>query len=398
MSVRARAVLGAATTLLVAACAGKQFLEPAAFDDVALRARAQSVVEDGIRASATIPSREEALAIFGVDLLERGVQPVWLEIRNDTDRALYFLRTGLDPEYFSPRETAFALSESMSDEGRRGLIEHIEALDFRDPIEPRSAASGFVLTNKDRESKFVGIDLVSPGWSAHLSLVVPNPDRTISEDRVAQINARVASSKAIPAQDQSELRELLENLPCCTTDENGVQGEPLNVIIVGNVEATGSALIRRGFRYQPADPLYAFGRPQDLSIRKGATWVAAQPHVLRVWLTDIRYKGKLVWIGQISMPLGGRFADDDAPARIDPDVDASRNDFLQDGLYSQLLSEIGFVKGGGFVSRTRPRVTPGGSTYHTDGLRAVLFYVEDPVSLNEIELIGWERLLDHLEP
>ena len=91
-------------------------------------------------------------------------------------------------------------------------------------------------------------------------------------------------------------------------------------------------------------------------------------------------------------------ADDDAPARIDPDVDASRNDFLQDGLYSQLVSEVGFVKGAGFVPRTSPRATPGGSTYHTDGLRAVLFYVEKPLSLNEIEFIGWERLLDHLQP
>jgi len=53
------------------------------------------------------------------------------------------------------------------------------------------------------------------------------------------------------------------------------------------------------------------------------------------------------------------------------------------------------VKGVGSVAIERPRTTPGGSTYHTDGLRVVVIYAEDPLSLTEIEFIGWERLLDH---
>ena len=119
--------------------------------------------------------------------------------------------------------------------------------------------------------------------------------------------------------------------------------------------------------------------------------------MLRVWLTDIRFEGKLVWIGQIGTPRGGRFAaaaNDDSLRDIDPDVDEARNDLVQDAIYSQLVIEIGLVKGVGSVASASPRTTPGGSSYHTDGLRAVLIYDNNPVSLTEIEFMSWERLTD----
>lgn len=396
-----RLALLAGVVLVLEACAGGPFVRPAAFDEAALRARAESITEDDITASAAIPSREETLAIFGADLLEKGIQPVWIEIVNDTDRLLYFLKTGVDPEYFSPREVAFALSGSMSEEARRELVEHVEELDFRDPIEPRSTVSGFVLTYRDRESKFVGIDLLGRGWAAHLVLVVSDPDGTPSEDRIRRILSMAAASTPVEAETQAELRALLEGLPCCTSDEEGVHGAPLNLVLIGDIAEIGPALVRRGFRYHEAPPLYAFGRPQDVSMAKRDTWVAAQPHLLRAWLTDIRYEGSLVWVAQISMPLGGRFAvggDEDGPGKIDPDVDAARNDFVQDGLYSQLVTDAAFVKGVGPASRERPRATPGGLAYHTDGLRAVLFYDDVPVSLTEIEFLNWERLAGHQRP
>lgn len=394
-----RVVFFVSTTALAAGCATGSYVEPGRFDDASMRERAESVAEEGIRVSATIPSNDESRLIFGVDLAEKQIQPVWIEIENETNRLLYFLRTGMDPDYFAPREVAFALSESMTEEAKRTLVERIEKLDLRDPIKPHSTMSGFVFTNKDRESKFLSVDLLSEGWSTHITLVVANPHRTLSEERIDKIYAMIAEATPVRAEDASQLRELLEKLPCCVSDEKGIQGEPLNVVIVGIVKATGPPLVRRGFDYAPASPMYVFGRPQDLSLKKGTkAWVPAQPHVLRVWLTDIRYRGRIVWVGQISMPLGGRFADsttDDETSRIDPDVDAARNDFLQDAFYSQRLTEVGFVKGVGAASAENPRATHNGSTYHTDGLRVVIFYGTEPVSMTEIEFIGWERLIDH---
>lgn len=391
-------VLIVCLVMFTGGCATTTFVRPAIVDPGALRERAETAVEDDIRVSAAIPSREESMAIFGIDLSEKKIQPMWLEIENNSDRLVYFLRTGLDPEYFSPREVAFAFFESMSDDDRKRFVQHIESLDFRDPIGPHASVSGFIFTNEDRESKFVSVDLLSPGWSSHLTLLVPNPERLLTEDHIAKIQAMIAEAKPLHVEDESQLRSLLEKLPCCTASESGVQGEPLNVVLIGGLDATGPAFARRHFRYTPVSPLYVFGRPQDISAEKVGGWVATQPHVLRVWLTKIRFQGKLVWIGQISMPKGGRFAgatSDESLPVIDPDVDEARNDLVQDAIYSQLVTEIGFVKGVGPVARSSPRTTPGGSTYHTDGLRAVLIFDRVPVSLTEIELMGWERLTDH---
>jgi len=80
---------------------------------------------------------------------------------------------------------------------------------------------------------------------------------------------------------------------------------------------------------------------------------------------------------------------------IDSFVDEARNDLIQDVIYSQCLVKMGFVKGVGRVIASIPQKLPSGATYHTDGLRAVLMFEQRPVSLSEIEFLGWERLVDH---
>ena len=80
---------------------------------------------------------------------------------------------------------------------------------------------------------------------------------------------------------------------------------------------------------------------------------------------------------------------------IEPDVDESRNDLIQDTIYSQSLVKLGFVKGVGRAMASQPRQIPGAGIYHTDGLRAVLFFEKRPVSLAQIEFLDWERLMDY---
>ena len=59
------------------------------------------------------------------------------------------------------------------------------------------------------------------------------------------------------------------------------------------------------------------------------------------------------------------------------------------------LAKVGFVKGAGSVSAAEPRQTSNGSSYHTDGLRAVLVFGGKAVSLAEIDFFDWERPIDH---
>jgi len=383
--------------MIIMACAAT-FERPGLFDDTSLRKRSQTIAEDGIRVSATVPNLEESRSIFGIDLEKKKIQPLWLEIENNTDRQIYFLPTGLDPEYFSPREVSFGFHRSFSKSANTQLDDHIESLGFRYIINPHSTSSGFVFTNSDEGSKFVTVDLIGREWTKSFTLIVPTPDRKFSEDHYNRVSRMITSSELIEAEDDSRLRELLEQLPCCTFSKDGIQREPLNIVLIGDIQDISHAFVRRNYRYTPVAPMYVFKRSQDVSVSKRDRWVAAQPHVLRAWLTTIRFQNKPVWIAQVSTPLGGRFArdsDDGKDVYIDSFVDEARNDLVQDIIYSQSLKKMGFVKGVGRVMASTPQKIPSGATYHTDGLRAVLMFVDRSVSLSEIEFFGWERLVDH---
>jgi hypothetical protein len=383
--------------MIIMACAAT-FERPGLFDDTSLRKRSQTIAEDSIRVSTTVPSPEESKAIFGIDLEKKKIQPLWLEIDNNTDQQIYFLPTGLDPEYFSPREVSFGFHRSFSKSANTQLDEHIESLGFRYIIDPHSTSSGFVFTNSDEGSKFVTVDLIGREWTKSFTLIVPTPDRKFSEDHYNRLSSMINSSELIEAEDDSRLRELLEQLPCCTSSKDNVPSEPLNIVLIGKIQDISPAFVRRNYRYRPVAPMYVFQRPQDVSISKRDRWVSPQPHVLRAWLTTIRFQNKPVWIGQVSTPLGGRFAHataDGKDADIEPFVDEARNDLVQDIIYSQSLVKMGFVKGVGRVMASTPQKIPRGATYHTDGLRAVLMFEDRSVSLSEIEFFGWERLVDH---
>ena len=151
LSRAAMAAVGLALLLLTGACASP-FERPAPFDDEPLRARAVTKTDDGIRVSAAVPSGDESRSIFGVDLDQRGIQPLWLEIENGSERSVYFLPTGLDPEYFAPLEVAFLYGGPFHDEGKAALAEHLEALSFdsRSPIASRGDGLGLRLRESGR--------------------------------------------------------------------------------------------------------------------------------------------------------------------------------------------------------------------------------------------------------
>ena len=391
----AKAGLVVALLMLMSACASAPPFQPQALPyEAALRARAVTKVEDDVRISATIPTREESLAIFGIDLGERDILPLWLEIENRGKERFFFLPTGLDPEYFAPLEAAFLYKEAVSDHAALGR--HLQNLcfDSRAPIAPGTTESGFIFINAVEPSLVAQIDLFGWRWSKRFSLTVLVPGAENARNRVAQTHALYAPADLIEISDDARLREALEALPCCTTDGTGAgQGLPLNLVLIGDLEEAGSAFVRRGYRYSPADPLYALGRVHDLSIRKRSRWVAAQPHTLRFWLTPLLYRGKPIWVAQVSARFGGRFAEPAGETQTtEPAVDDARNDIVQDLLYSQSVAKLGFVKGVGHVAVATPRTAQDGSGYHTDGLRAVMVFRSEAISLSEIDFFEWQVL------
>ena len=394
-AVRATAGLVIGLTLLVSACTSAPPFQPQRLAyETALRERAVSKVESDIRVSVAIPSREEAQSIFGVDLSERDILPLWLEIENGRNERVFFLPTGLDPEYFAPLEVAFLYKGVYADHTVLGR--HFQALNFdsRSPIDPRATVSGFIFINAVEPSVVAQIDLFGWRWGKRISLSVPVPDTHGAHRRVRELRELYAAAELIEIGDDERLRAALERLPCCTTDRAGAgRGLPLNLVVIGELEEAGPAFVRRGYRYSPVSPLYAIGRASDLSARKQSRWVAAQPQTLRFWLTPLRYRGKSVFLGQVSSDLGGRFAGPgQEPSSIEPAVDDARNSVVQDLLYSQSVARLGFVKGGGPVPAENPRETSDGSRYHTDGLRAVMVFKDETISLSEIDFFPWNVL------
>ena len=373
--------------LLIAACASApDYVSKGELDEGFLRARAVSKVEDGIRVSAAFPTYEEARSIFGIDFSEHDIRPLWLEVENRGSAPFLFLPTGLDPEYFAPYEAAFLYKSAYN---HMTLGRHLEALSFdgRTAIPPGGKESGFVYVNAVEPNLLAQVDLFGWRWNRRISIIVPVPDTDVPRISVAALRAIYKPSDMIDIRREPDLRRALEQLPCCVTDESGArQGLPLNLVLIGTLEEMGPAFVLQGYNHNPASPLYLFGRKNDLSARKRSRWVSPQPHVVRVWLTPLRYQGAPVWVAQVSTAQGGRFAVAAGEAQaVDPAVDEPRNDVLQDLLYSQSVARIGFVGGAG-------REGSGEPSYRSSGQRAVLLFTSKAVSLLEIGFFDWETL------
>ena len=106
-----------ATLLLVMqACATAK---PLPVDPLAYRNRTESSVNEDVTVTVAVPTIAEAQAIYGVELAAKRIQPVWVEVKNDSADTYWFLPSGLDPDYFSPSEVAFAFYSDKEETNRQ---------------------------------------------------------------------------------------------------------------------------------------------------------------------------------------------------------------------------------------------------------------------------------------
>lgn len=111
---------------------------------------------------------------------------------------------------------------------------------------------------------------------------------------------------------------------------------------------------------------------------------------VRAWLAPFRYQGKAVFLVQAGRPVGGRFREDEASVlNLHPDVDEIRDMLIGDMMYSGGLGELGFVTGVGEADRDKPRKSFDGTSYYTDGIRAVMIFVTRPRSISEVHMLDW---------
>ena len=390
-----------ATVLLLPAFTGcATWQVPRDTDDSDLRQRAVSATVRDVRLSAAVLGAEDSQRLFGEDINATGVQPVWIEVHNPTPHTLWLLRSGTDPDYFSPLEVAWSFHAFAGGDTNDALDRHFDSLAFSNPIHPGSTRKGIIFTNPHLQTRLLNVDLLGPHQVLPYTLFLPVPGEEPNR-AVARIQASAGEKGTVDHRDAASLRPALQELPCCATGPEGVAtGDPINVVLVGSFDDVAAAFVRRGFRNAPRafdNDQRLFGRPPDVVARK-AVREDAPANWLRLWLTPIRFQGKPVFAGQAGRPAGGRFAETgDDGVTLHPDVDEARNLLIQDLFYSGGLARFGFESSADATVAARAEHRQDSPAYSTDGLKAVLFFATRPLDLSDVRFLDWVPYLEQRE-
>ena len=395
-----------AVVLLAGGCTTT--FETVPLEQVPFVERAQRQSEENVRVTAAVLSAEESELIFSLDLYARGIQPVWLEIENNDESSIRFLPAGLDPEYFTPLEVSYVFRSRFAKEANQQLDEHFQNLSIGNRIDPGETRSGFVFSHLEHGTKIFNVDVIGQDNDLRaFTFAIPVPGLAV--DITDTDWAELYEPAEITAYDRHDVREALEMLPCCVTDQDGgKEGLPINVVIVGTLDDVVYALIRAGWdatertlsqqtesmpiagtddRYRPVSIRYAFGRPQDASFRKSRH--DGQPHShLRLWLSPITVNSVPVWIGDVGRDLPARSKSSDRLV----DADDARAMLFQDILHSQALSFFAVVKRDNAAPIAQSYEQLGGAPFFADGFRIVLGIGSEPVAIPDAEHLRWEKL------
>jgi hypothetical protein len=372
-----------------------------------------------------------------VPLAHRGIQPVWLQISNQGRGPCRLSIASLDRNYYPPLEAAFInhfhifrrlvgfglvgwlflpllILLPFKVLGARAANRRMNAFFVAQGIGwglilPGTDEAGFVFTSLDEGTKQVAVRLLSAEGSKDFFFALPIPGLKV-DYHGKPLDALASAGDAIEC-DEGELRRRLESLPRGTTNRRGsVQGDPLNLVAVGEFDAilngfgarwdetetislrsclrTINAFVRGSrYRYSPVSPLFVDGRSQDFALQKARQTINQRLH-LRLWITPLRFRGQPVWIGQVSRDIGVRFTVKTwnlTTHRIDPDVDDARDYVLDDLTERARVAQVGYVAGVGAAPQSNPRRNLTGDPYFTDGLRAVAVFTDtqsNPTFLN----------------
>ncbi len=379
---------------------------PRPMSELSFRERAKTQTESGVRVTAAVLSAEETEALFGRPLYKKGIQPVWLEIENNTGNRVWFPPVGLDRDYFAPLEVAYLYHQSFSKATNDRIDQYFHQKTISTRIEPGGVQSGFVFSTLELGTKAFNVELIGKKDPVRVfTFLIAVPGLRVDHSEV-NWGSLYATGDKVVFDSPAAFRKTLEQLPCCTTGEDGTKmADPLNVVIVGDSRDVLYALLRSGwdetaavssyvptaqlpweFRYQPVKSLYLFERSQDAAFRKSRSTLNER-NQLRLWLSPYFFEGKEVWVGQISRIIRrstwNKFI-------IEPDVDEARTYLLQDLWYSQAISKYGYVKGAGLATITKPRKSLNDDEYFTDGHRLVMWVSSEPVSFSDVQTAKWE--------
>jgi hypothetical protein len=396
----------------------------------------QTKTSGDVTVSVAVLTDEQARKHFGADLAKHGVQAVWMSVRNASDRQFWFIRNLLDRDFYSAEEIAQMVGDDLPDSAGERVRQDYRDESMRVLLLPGTITEGYVFLPRAEGGRYLGVRLMGdvydedsqraslgtgpfpalPPRDLRFDFAMPLPDGDFDYEQLDAIRNYRASR--LPELDIAELRAALEQLPCCATDEDGEQnGDPLNVVIVGEGADVLNALSRSGWSFThritlrsvgreigaalgdksypvaPVSSLYVFGRKQDVALQRARRSIAQRNH-MRLWQAPFRFEGHPVWVGQISRDIGIKVTPKSPTLTthvIDPQVDATREYLLHSLLAEGFVDRFGFVRGSAMASRDEPLRNLMDDPYFSDGMRLVIMLAPEPIPPDQVRSLLWER-------
>lgn len=381
---------------LLSACATKPYqYESTLSFPVTDRVIVQS--ENGLTVSTSVPTEDETRRLFGVPLYNRGIQPVWIKVENQSDEHVRFALSSIDRDYFSPLEVAYIHKKGFSKKARTDMERRFYETGMPRHIPAGETRSGYVFTHASPGTKSFNVDLYGNGSDHNFAFFVTVPGFVPDHQEVNFKN--LYSHDELLNYDLSGFRNALMEQQWTTYSETGQPGLPISLVIVGNGLDTLKALLRAGWYEQPsvreiADKSKAhfmFGRLPDASfgIKRSDK---SERNELYLWQSPIRVNGMPVWMARVTHFIGQKTQIQQVlfGARIDPDLDEGRNYFMQNMWYSQCLDQLAWQKIIDPITVEERRTDFAGTEYFTDGYMVIAWLSGDPVSLVDTKRVNWD--------
>jgi len=388
------------STLLgvLSACAAQTYHHQST-NSFPVRERAVIQTEGDVRILASVPGADEAAAIFGIPVYERGIQPVWLEIVNNTPERLRFAPTALDPKYFSPLEVSYMHRKGFTKEALAQMDRRFHGSAMPRQIPAGATRSGYVFTHTSPGTKSFNIDLFGADSDYSFAFFITVPD--FVPDHAEVDFHSLYPPEEVHDYELVEFHNGLADLPFITTDKSGQQtGLPVGTVIVGDGADVLKALLRAGWYESPRildtdqgmKGHYLFGRAPDAVFRIQRSGKRDRNR-LYLWLAPLRVDGKLVWLAQVTHFIGQRTQLEQVifGERVDPNIDDGRDYLVQNLWYSQSLGQFAWLARNDAIPIENAQLDFNGFEYFTDGYVNVIWVSGEPISLLETRRLSWDN-------
>jgi len=427
-------------SLLLIGCASTSF-EPQPMHDPMTFSSYQSRTIDDVTVSIAILTDEEARSHFGVDLGEHEVQALWVRVRNATTRRYWLIRNIMDPDLYSADEAAEMVGGDLSNENFEVMSQYLRDESMPLLLEPGLVTQGHIFVPREEGGRYVEVRLASDAYESQSGIgnQGTRADSEIGSRQMGFVELRfdfaltlpdglfdfenlhpdeIYSGQNLPDLDDDALRNELVSLPCCVTNDDGDRnGDPLNIVLVGDFQDVMYALTRAGWSFThrisfstvrrlvsaaldgegyavaPISSLYTFGRKQDFALQRARRDIAQRNH-MRLWLAPFTHHGRFVWVGQVSRDIGVKLTTHSPSLTthvIDPEVDLTREYFLHSLFAEGFVQEFGFVEGSQAASVEEPALNLANDPYFSDGLRLVVVLSTHPLPYTEVRSLLWEE-------